>query len=228
VAGPRFSSETFDFLQDLELFNERAWFKANQDRYERHVREPMLALIDALEAPLHERFSTRITCDNRKVGGSMFRIQRDTRFANDKSPYKTNAGAFLRHEAGREVAAPGLYLHLEAGNSICGMGIYHPPSDVLRRLREAVVEDPDGWLEARSMVGPRSWAFAGESLSRAPRGFPADHPLIDDLRRTSFAVRRPLTERQVCSPRLVTMLVERAVETRPLWSWLCRALALPA
>lgn len=227
MAGGRFSTETFDFLQDLELFNERAWFKANQDRYERHVREPLLELIEALRDPLHQRVSERIVCDPRKVGGSMFRIQRDTRFSSDTSPYKTNAGAILRHDAGRDTTAPGVYVHLEAGNCLVGLGVYHPPTEALRRLRDAMVDDPDAWADARAVVGSRAWSFAGDTLKRAPRGYPPDHPLIEDLRRTSVAVLRPITEKQVCSDRLVATIVDRAAEARPLWRWLCGALDLP-
>src|SRR4030095_6842968 len=166
-----FSTATFDFLQDLELFNERPWFEANRQRYEADVREPLLELIDDLAEPMHERVSPHIVCDPRKVGGSMFRIHRDTRFSKDKSPYKTAAAAFFRHDVGREHPAPGVYLHLEPGNSMVGVGLYHPPPDALRTIREAVVADPDGWTASTTMVGPRSWEFKGETLTRAPRGF---------------------------------------------------------
>jgi uncharacterized protein (TIGR02453 family) len=120
-----------------------------------------------------------------------------------------------------------VYLHLEPGNSMVGVGLYHPPPDALRTIREAVVADPDGWTASTTMVGPRSWEFKGETLTRAPRGFPADHPLVDDLKRTSFAIGRPLTEKQVTGPNVLRTVVDRAVEARPLLAWLCRALALP-
>jgi uncharacterized protein (TIGR02453 family) len=227
MARRYFSAATFDFLQDLELFNERAWFEANRQRYEADVREPLLELIDDLAEPMHERVSPHIVCDPRKVGGSMFRIHRDTRFSKDKSPYKTAAAAFFRHDVGREQPAPGVYLHLEPGNNMVGVGLYHPPPDALRTIREAVVADPDGWTASTTMVGPRSWEFKGETLTRAPRGFPADHPLVDDLKRTSFAIGRPLTEKQVTGPNVLRTVVDRAVEARPLLAWLCRALALP-
>ncbi len=223
-----FSTATFDFLQDLELFNERAWFEVNRDRYEADVREPLLELIDDLNEPVHDRVSPHLVCDPRKVGGSMFRINRDTRFSKDKSPYKTAAAAYLRHDVGKETPAPGVYLHLEPGNSLVGVGLYHPPSDALRVVRQAIVDDPAGWETASAMVTPRSaWSFAGDSLSRAPRGFPADHLQVEDLKRTSFAITRPLTEAQVTGPNVLDVVVDRAVEARPLLAWLCRALSLP-
>jgi uncharacterized protein (TIGR02453 family) len=221
-----FSTATFDFLQDLELFNERAWFEANRERYERDVREPMLELIEDIRAPLHARVSPHLVCDPRKVGGSMFRIHRDVRFAKDKSPYKTQAGAFFRHDVGRETPAPGVYLHLEPGNCFVGAGVYRPPTDTLRTLRQAMADDPTGWDAARAMVRPRGWQFLEGALVRMPRGFPPDHPLADDLRRTSIAISRPLTEHQVTGPAALTAIVDRAAQARPLLAWLSHALDL--
>lgn len=222
-----FTSATLDFLQDLEINNEREWFHANKDRFEDDVREPMLAFIGDVAEPLAERISPHLQAAAKKVGGSMFRINRDTRFSNDKSPYKTNVGAYMAHELGRDVAgAPGVYVHLEPGRCFLGGGTYMPPSDALRTLRTAMVDDPDGWVESRDAIG-RSWEWGGDSLTRAPKGFEADHPLIDDLRRKSFIVSRPLTEKQVTGTNLLELFIDRAAETRPLMAWICRSLALP-
>jgi len=221
-----FSSETFDFLQDLELFNERAWFQANKDRYETHVREPMLELIEDLRAPLHEAVSPHLVCDPRKAGGSMFRINRDTRFAKDKSPYKTQASARFRHDTAGDVHAPGLYLHLEPGNCLAGGGTWMPPPEDLRRLRQAMVDRPEDWVQARDAKSLDHWELIGDSLKRAPQGFSSAHPLIDDLRRRSCAATRPFTEKQACGPGFLDLYVERATEVAPLIAWQCRVLGL--
>ena len=221
-----FTSETLDFLQDLEVHNERAWFKANQDRYEHDVRGRMLRFVEDAADPLHERISAHLVADARKVGGSLFRINRDVRFSNDKSPYKTNSGAFFRHERGKDVVAPGVYLHLEPGNCFMGAGVYMPPTDVLKTLRTAIVTDPDGWVEVRDEVTAGAWAFGGDSLTRAPKGFDVDHPLIEDLRRKSFILSRPLTENQVTGTRFLDLFIERAEQTKPLLAWICTASGL--
>ena len=221
-----FTTETLDFLQDLEINNERAWFEANKDRYETHVREPALRLVADLGGPLHETVSPHLVADPRKVGGSMFRINRDVRFSHDKSPYKTHCGIALRHEQGRDTTAPTLYVHIEPGNCFLGGGIYRPSTDALRRLRQAIVDDPDAWVAARDAV-PIGWEFLGESLTRAPKGFDADHPLIDDLKRKSLIVRHGLSEREVTGTKLLDRIVERAADTKPLLAWSCRALDLP-
>lgn len=224
--GRYFSADTFDFLQDLEVHNERDWFKANQERYESVVRGPMLQFIEDLEAPMQAKVSPRLTADARKVGGSLFRIQRDVRFSNDKSPYKTNTGAFFRHDAGKDVTAPGLYLHLEPGNCFMGGGVYRPPNDALKKLRTAVVDAPDDWLAVRDAPAMRNWEFGGDSLKRAPKGFDADLPLIEDLRRTSFIVSRPLTEKQMTSSKLLDLFVDRGAEISPFLAWVAGALGL--
>ena len=162
-----FSSETFDFLQDLELFNERSWFQANKERYEIHVREPLLQFIEDLREPLHAAVSSHLVCDSRKVGGSMFRINRDTRFAKDKSPYKTQVAARFSHEAGRDAHAPGLYLHLEPGNCYVGGGLWMPPSAALLALRQAMVDRPGEWTEARDADSLRRWGFIGVAADGA-------------------------------------------------------------
>src|SRR5688572_3490281 len=100
-----FTADTFKFFRDLNRHNERAWFHANKSRYEAVVRDPFLRLIADLAEPL-AAISPHFVADPKPVGGSLFRIQRDTRFANDKSPYKTWAGARFFHVRGKQVEAP--------------------------------------------------------------------------------------------------------------------------
>ena len=97
MTTPYFSQASFRFLKDLAAHNDRSWFATRKDRYEAHVREPFLRLIADLAAPL-ATISPHLRADARKQGGSLFRLHRDTRFANDKTPYKTWAGARLFHE----------------------------------------------------------------------------------------------------------------------------------
>src|SRR5687768_7435170 len=111
-----FTKELFAFLDELRDNNSREWFDANRDRYEQHVREPALDFITAF-APRLEQISPRFEADARRSGGSLFRINRDTRFAKDKSPYRTNAGIIFHHQLRRTATTPGFYLHLEPGRS---------------------------------------------------------------------------------------------------------------
>src|SRR5262245_16529190 len=109
-----FKPALFKFLKDLAKNNNRPWFEENKARFERDVRDPLLSFIGDFASPL-AKISKHYLADPRPSGGSMFRIYRDTRFAKDKSPYKTHVAAHFRHSAGKDVHAPGFYVHLEPG-----------------------------------------------------------------------------------------------------------------
>ncbi len=101
---------TFRFFDELARNNNRAWFDANKQRYIEEVRDPLVRLIEAF-GPRLARISAHMVADPRPVGGSLFRIYRDTRFSKDKRPYKTHAGLSFRHADGRDVHAPVFYLN---------------------------------------------------------------------------------------------------------------------
>ena len=114
--------ELFTFFRELKENNNRDWFQANKARYESQVREPLLQFIADFGLRLAE-ISPHYLADARRSGGSLFRINRDIRFSSDKSPYKTAAGVQFRHESGKDVHAPGFYLHLEPEGIFAGVGI---------------------------------------------------------------------------------------------------------
>ena len=102
-ASPYFSDDTFKFLRQLAKNNNRDWFLKNKERYEASVRAPALRLISDLADPFKD-ISAQLTAVAKPVGGSLFRIHRDTRFANDKSPYKTHIGMYFSHAAATKAA----------------------------------------------------------------------------------------------------------------------------
>src|SRR6266849_3548276 len=214
--------ELFGFLRELRRHNNREWFNANKERYLGEVRDPLLAFIQAI-APRLTRISPHLVADPRPSGGSLLRIYRDTRFSRDKTPYKINVGLRFPHGAGKDIHGPGYYLHLEPGEIFMGAGMWHPDPDALHAVREAIVKDPRGWKRAR-----RSPLRHGdESLRRAPRGFDPDHPLVEDLKRTSFTTGRPFTEKQACSPNFGDVFVSACRQEAPLMKFLAKALGLP-
>ena len=131
--APVLPRELFGFLRELAENNDREWFQANRDRYREQVQEPLVAFIAAFSEPLSE-LAPRFVADPRPSGGSMFRIHRDVRFSKDKRPYKTHASAQFRHRRGRDVHAPGFYLHLEPGNVFAGAGMWRPSRAGAARL----------------------------------------------------------------------------------------------
>jgi len=144
-----FSPDTFGFLGELRANNNRDWFLANRARYESVVRDPFLQFIADL-APRLERISPHLVADPRPSGGSFIRIFRDTRFSKDKSPYKWHAAAHFRHVKGKDIHAPGFYLHLEPRQVFAANGLWHPDPPTLARIREAIVASPARWERALS------------------------------------------------------------------------------
>jgi uncharacterized protein (TIGR02453 family) len=215
-----FTPELFRFLRDLKANNDRAWFAANRDRYEREVRNPALDFVEDF-APHLEELSPHFVADSRPSGGSLFRIHRDTRFSKDKSPYKTHAGIHFRHERAKDAHAPGFYLHLEPGGVFVGAGIWHPDSPTLLRIREAIAGDPEAWRAATEV---KRFRLAGDSLKRAPVGFDPDHPLIQDLKRKDFIAVAELTEKDVCAPGFVESFARTCRDAASLVRFLCGAL----
>ena len=162
-----------------------------------------------------------------RLGGSLFRIHRDTRFANDKTPYKTWAGARLFHERRREVAAPSFYVHIQPKNCFAGGGLWHPESNTLKRLRDFLVDNPAAWKRAtRSKTFRENFSFWGDSLIRPPRGFDAQHDLIDDIKRKSFAAGMEFTQALACSRELLPTIVTTCKRVAPMIDYLCAALDL--
>lgn len=222
-----FTDATFAFLRELRRNNNREWFRANRARYEEHVKGAALRFIMDF-GPRLARISPHLRADPRPVGGSMFRIYRDMRFARDRRPYKTHLGIRFPHEKGKDVHAPGLYLHIEPAHVYVGCGIWHPDTGTLRCLRDAIVDDPDGWVAARDDAGFRRWfGLDGDRLKRAPRGFDSDHPLVEDLKRKDFTAGAELRPAAVTDARFVDEYAELCAATAPFMRWLCSALGLP-
>ena len=221
-----FDKNTFKFFRELARHNERPWFHANKGRYEAHVREPFLALIGDLAEPLAQ-VSPHYRADAKPLGGSLFRIQRDTRFANDKTPYKSHAGAQFFHARGRKAEAPVFYVHLEPGACFVGAGLWHPLPETQRRVRAFLVDNPSAWKKAaHASAFTRRYAMDGDSLVRPPRGYDPAHELINDLKRKDFVATRALDDDVVLGPRLKQVLADDFARLGPFVDYLCAALDL--
>lgn len=221
-----FTPATFRFFRDLAANNSRPWFAEHKAEYEAHVREPFLQLIADLQAPM-AKISPHFVADPRKQGGSLFRIHRDTRFANDKTPYKTWSGARVAHERARQVPAPSFYLHIQPGDCFAGGGIWHPEPPTLKKLREFLADNPAAWKKAtRARAFAERFTFWGESLTRPPRGYDPAHELIEDLKRKNFAAGTGFTQAVACSDELLPTLVDIFRRIAPMNDYLCAALDL--
>jgi uncharacterized protein (TIGR02453 family) len=225
---PYFTSDLFRFLRELKRHNDRAWFASQKPRYEASVKAPLQEFI-ADFAPALRTISPHMIADPSPVGGSLFRIHRDTRFSRDKTPYKTWAAAHFRHRAeSQNVHGPGFYLHLEPRHAFAGAGLWQPDSSSQARIRRAIVEDPKGWVQA--VAGRRflaRWSLDGEKLKRPPRGFDPTHPLVEDLKRKEYLAYAEFTAEQACEPDFLSRYFEACQRAAPFLRYLTSALGLP-
>ncbi len=221
-----FTAETFTFLRELERNNNREWFNANKPRYEALVREPARALIRAMQPQL-ARFAPNFVADDRKMGGSLMRIYRDARFSSNKAPYKTNIGIQFRHQQGKDVHAPGFYLHIAPDEVFAGVGIWHPDSATLKSIRQAIDVMPERWRSVRDEATfSQVFTLSGDSLKRAPKGYPVDHPWIDDLKRKDFIALAPLMEELVIGEDLLDLLADCFETGAEFAHYLCHAIGV--
>jgi uncharacterized protein (TIGR02453 family) len=221
-----FTDKTFKFLRGLARHNEREWFQANKADYEQHLRQPFQRLIADLQPGLLD-ISKHYRADPKGVGGSLFRIHRDTRFSKDKTPYKPWGGARFFHARSKQIEAPSFYLHVQPGHCFLGGGLWHPEPETQRKVRHFLFENPGAWKAAvRTAAFRRKFTLDGDSLSRPPRGFPAEHELIADIKRKDFVATMALDDAQVLGPRLRQTVLEHFRSDAPLIDYLCAALDL--
>lgn len=222
-----FSPETMKFLNNLDRNNNRDWFQKNKQRYEEVVLGPALELVESMQGPL-KTISPYFDAVPKRSGGSIMRIYRDTRFSKDKTPYKTNLGIQFRHEAGRDVHAPGFYFHISPEEVFVGAGIWRPDSRSLGQIRSLMDDDPKRWRRVnRGKKFRDTFQSGGESLKRPPRGYSVDHPLIDDLKRKDHIGLAPLAEEDLYDCDLIDKLVVRYKTALPMMRFLCDAIHLP-
>jgi uncharacterized protein (TIGR02453 family) len=222
----RFEPRTLHFLEALKANNKREWFKEHKSRYEEDVLDVALRFIISMQEPL-AKLAPRFTAVPTRIGGSLMRVYRDTRFSNNKLPYKTNIGIQFRHEQAKDVHSPGYYVHIEPDELFLGVGMWRPDSDPLRGIRERIAAKPAEW---RRVMGSQSFArnfsLGGESLSRPPRGFDKELECIEDIKRKSFIAVRQMNVDDCLRPQF-----QRTVETsfksaEPFMRFLCAAVGV--
>ncbi len=222
-----FRPEATDFLAELAQNNDRSWFQPRKAEYERLLKEPMEALV----AALGEAFEARgipLRADPKR---SVFRIYRDTRFAKDKSPYKTHLGAnFPWVETGSDpdaidggAHANGGYFHVQPGNDYMGGGLWMATRERLDAFRRAIVDDPDrvrAALEEPGFVAMFGKVESHDMLKRIPSGLPADHPMAEMFRFKDIVFGRRLSDSEIQSPSLPDILANDYAAALPVFRFL--------
>ena len=180
-----FSKETMQFFRGLKRNNDRVWFNERKHIYERSVKGPMLALIAEVNEALGE-FAPELVRPPQKV---MLRIYRDTRFSNNKLPYKTQQSAWWGHE-GMGKGGSGFYLSVNPERVTVAAGMYMPEAEQLLAVRRMLLERHAAFRAALQAAGRRGMLVEadGSALTRAPKGFPAEHAALDLIKQKRWGV----------------------------------------
>ncbi len=223
-----FPRSFFQFFTELAAHNDKAWFDANKDRYREVVVGPATDFIAAM-APRLAKISPHVVADPRPNGGSMFRIYRDVRFGKDKRPYKDHAGIQFRHRDGKTAHAPGFYVHLSPDEVFFGGGVWMPEPDALAKIRKAIAKDSKGWSKA---IGGAAFtklcgSVQGEKLARPPKGFAAEHPLIETLKHKSFFAMHESSSKAMQGKEVLDKVEAVFTASKPMMAFLCKAVGAP-
>jgi uncharacterized protein (TIGR02453 family) len=206
------------FLRGLAKHNDRVWFEARRPTYEKHLKEPLLALVEEINGALVE-FAPEHIRPPQKVA---MRIFRDTRFSPDKRPYKTHLGAWWARQGLEKTSAAGFFLQVAPEGSFLAAGVYAPERDGLLLLRRWFAEHHTLYRQAlQQLTQPRKGGLAFEAinanaLTRNPKGFPPDHPADDLLRARNWGVLAHLPSEAALQPSLAKEIVKRLQAVAPL------------
>ncbi|RLA27753.1 MAG: TIGR02453 family protein [Gammaproteobacteria bacterium] len=230
MAPPRyatFNEETIAFLRELKANNNRDWFNENKPRYEELVLDVALNFIQSMHDPLL-KFAPHFTAIPKRMGGSLMRVYRDIRYSKNKTPYKTNIGIQFRHEQARDVHAPGFYVHIDPDSVFLGAGMWRPAPEALLGIRERITHKQAEWL--RVCAEPKfkkQFSLGGEKLTRPPRGFDKEHPLIEDIKRKDFIAVKNLTLEHALQPKFQQQVETAFKAAEPYMRFLCKAVGVP-
>jgi uncharacterized protein (TIGR02453 family) len=219
-----FTKETVRFFTALRKNNNKGWFDRNRETYDRYVMAPAKLFVTAMGERLR-RIAPRIVAVP-KVNKSIFRINRDTRFSLDPSPYKANLGILFWDGVRPKMESSGFYFHLEPPDLWLGVGIYMIPDPLLGHYRKAVVDAKSG-AEIRKIVAGISkmdgFSLGGEHYKRVPAGFDPAHPNAALLKHKGlYAGFEAKIPEEFCSARLVDYCFERYEPLVPLHRWLMK------
>lgn len=217
------SPTTLKFLADLKKNNNRDWFEKNRNRYE-DARADVAAMVEQFLKAFakHEPSLAGLSAKD-----CLFRIYRDARFSKNKSPYKTNMGAYIS-PGGKKAVAPGYYLHIEPGGSFIAGGMWMPPAEELRKIRQEIDyngKDLKKILSSKAFKSCYDGLDEEHKLKTTPKGYAKDHPDIELLKLTSFIAWHSINDKEVTSPSLNKLLVNSAKALIPFNRFLATAIS---
>lgn len=208
----------FDFFKELSKNNNREWFADHKPQYE-EIRRWWLAGIEQVHAMVSEAWP-----EVKHSNFHTFRIYRDTRFSLDKTPFKTHIGSTLAPPTARDVHSAGVYLEAGMPTSDTGVfvGIWAPESNVLKKLRRAIVDNIEEWEEIVKHPDLLKYYpdWFGERLKTAPKGWPKDHPQIEYLRLKHLGRFSLMSPEMFASEQWMEEMAKRIIAAVPLLRFL--------
>ena len=206
TAPAHLSPDALKFLRGLEKHNDREWFNDRKATYESELKEPMLAILrkvtDAMLdfAPDHVRPAEK----------SLFRIYRDTRFSNNKLPYKNHVAAWWSHMGMEKTSGAGYYFQVSPKGVVIAAGAYMPEKDQLAAIRHWLLDNHAAFRAILDKPAVRKTfkEFEGEALTRPPKGFPPDHPAMDLIKCKQWGLSTTLPAEAALEPSFAATLIK--------------------
>ncbi len=204
-ADPWFRSEAMTFLRNLAKHNDREWFQPRKAQFEELLREPMLAIVRKITDAMLDFAPNHV----RPAEKSLFRIYRDTRFSNDKRPYKTHVAAWWTHTGLDKTSGAGYYFHVSPKEVIVAAGAYMPEKEQLAAIRHWLLDHHAEFrkLLARPAVKRAFSEFEGNALTRPPKGFPCEHPGMDLIRCRQWGLAATLPPKTALDPKFAATVI---------------------
>jgi uncharacterized protein (TIGR02453 family) len=211
---PYFRPEALKFLRNMARHNDREWFTPRKAEFEALLKEPMLAVVRRITDAMMDFAPNHV----RPAEKSLFRIYRDTRFSNDKRPYKTHVAAWWTHTGLDKTSGAGYYFHVSAKEVIVAAGSYMPEKDQLAAIRTWLLDHHEEFRKvlARPAVKKAFTEFEGNALTRPPKGFPADHPAMDLVRCRQWGLSATLTPETALDPKLAATIIRYFKRAAPV------------
>jgi uncharacterized protein (TIGR02453 family) len=204
-AAPWFTPDALKFLRNLARHNDREWFTPRKPQFEALLRQPMLAIVRVITDAMLDFAPSHV----RPAEKSLFRIYRDTRFSNDKRPYKTHVAAWWSHQGLEKTSGAGYYFHVSPKEVIVAAGAYMPEKEKLAAIRHWLLDNHADFrkLLSRPAIKKAFTEFEGNALIRPPKGFPADHPAMDLVRCRQWGLSATLPPETALDPKFAATAI---------------------
>ncbi|MGO9436117.1 MAG: DUF2461 domain-containing protein [Terracidiphilus sp.] len=214
TAPPYFSPPAITFLRNLAKHNDREWFTPRKAEFEALLKEPMLAIVRKITDAMLDFAPNHV----RPAEKSLFRIYRDTRFSNDKRPYKTHVAAWWSHQGLQKTSGAGYYFHISPKEVIVAAGAYMPEKDQLAAIRHWLLDNHRDFRKLLQNRKVRSTfvEFEGNPLTRPPKGFPCDHPALDLIQCRQWGLAATLPAKTALDRKLADIVIRHFKLAAPI------------